>query len=130
MAKNEAKNKTEDKAPEATEAPAAEKKERAPRQDYGFLPGAKITLTDKENKYRGKRLEYYEILKKHNGKSIEDFFKACPQEDPPRGWLRFFVQDGAATLSGGSAPEPKPKAEKEAKEEEKEAPPAKAKAKK
>lgn len=122
--KNEAP-KNEEKQEE--EAPK-EKKERAPKQDYGFLPGAKITVVERENKYRGKRLEYFEILKKHNGKTVDEFFNACPQEDPPRGWLRFFVQDGAATLSGGSAPEPK--AKKEEKEDSKEAPPAKSKAKK
>ncbi len=95
------------------EAVEGEKKERAPRQDYGFLPGATITLVDKENTYRGKRLDYYNLLKKANGKTVEQFYGSCPEGDPPRGWLRFFVQDGAATLAGGSKPEPKPKAEKE-----------------
>lgn len=90
-----------------------EKKPRAPRKDYGFKSGAKITLTKEaaEKKYRGKRAEYFEILQKSNGKTVEDFEKSCPANDPPRGWLRFFVQDGAATLSGGKDPEPKAKAE-------------------
>jgi hypothetical protein len=97
------------------EAPEGEKKERAQRQDYGFLPGATITIVAKENTYRGKRLEYYNLLVKADGKTIEKFFDSCPVGDPPRGWLRFFVQDGAATLAGGSKPEAKPKAEKEEK---------------
>lgn len=97
--------------------PAGEKKPRAPRKDYGFKQGATITLTKEasEKKYRGKRAEYFETLQKCNGKTVEDFEKACPANDPPRGWLRFFVQDGAATLSGGKDPEPKPKAPKEEK---------------
>jgi hypothetical protein len=107
VAKSEAKSgKTE----------TGEKKERAPRQDYGYKAGAKITLTKEagEKKYRGKRLEYFERLQKANGKTVEDFEKSCPAGDPPRGWLRFFVQDGAATLSGGKDPEPKAKKEKAA----------------
>lgn len=94
-----------------------ESKERAPRQDYGYKPGAKITLTKEasEKKYRGKRAEYFAVLEKCDGKTVEDFEKAAPAGDPPRGWLRFFVQDGAATLSGGKEPEKKPaKKEKEA----------------
>ena len=44
-------------APAAKAKPKAadgEKKERAPRQDYGFAKDAKITLTDGEKTYRGK----------------------------------------------------------------------------
>lgn len=111
-----AKAKTIEKTTKVTETTEAapEKKERAPRQDYGFRKGATINITEKEVKYRGKRLEYFEILKKHDGKTIEKFFAACPEGDPPRGWLRFFVTDGAATLEGGEEPEaqeaPAPKA--------------------
>jgi hypothetical protein len=104
---------TEPKTAPAAE-PAAEKKERAPRQDYGFRKGATITITEKEVKYRGKRLEYFEILKKHDGKTIEKFFSACPEGDPPRGWLRFFVTDGAATLEGGEEPEVETEEQEEA----------------
>lgn len=86
-----------------TSSSEGEKKQRAPRQDYGYRPGAKITLTEAaaEKKYRGKRAEYFEVLKACNGKTVEEFNKRAPAGDPPRGWLRFFVQDGAATLSGG-----------------------------
>lgn len=90
------------------------KKPRKPRQDYGWKAGAKITITEegKKKTYRGKRKEYFERLTAANGKTVEDFVASCPKDDPPRGWLRFFVQDGAATLSGGKDPEPKEKSEK------------------
>ena len=111
-------------APKTTAAPAAAKGEakpkadakpkgpRKPRVDYGYKPGAKITVNKEHDgsKYRGKRLEYFDHLKASDGKTVEDFAKACPAGDPPRGWLRFLVQDGAATLSGGKDPEPKVKA--------------------
>ena len=95
-------------APAAKAKPKAadgEKKERAPRQDYGFAKDAKITLTDGEKTYRGKRLEMYSALKKSNGKTVEHFLETNKNEkDPPRGWLRFFVQNEACTLSGGTPP--------------------------
>ena len=98
-----------------TEAPKKEKgesKPRAPRQDYGFAKDAKITLTDGEKTYRGKRLEMYEALKKSNGKTVEHYLENNKNEkDPPRGWLRFFVQNEAVTLSGGTKPEPAAKKE-------------------
>ena len=88
-----------------------EAKPRAPRQDYGFAKDAKISLTDGEKTYRGKRLEMYEALKKSNGKTVEHFLENNKNEkDPPRGWLRFFIQNEAATLSGGTPPAKKEKA--------------------
>ena len=82
-----------------------EKKPRAPRMDYGFARDAKITLTDGDKGYRGKRLEMYEALKKSNHKTVEHFLESNKNEkDPPRGWLRFFVQNEACTLSGGTPP--------------------------
>lgn len=96
-------------------AEGGEKKPRAPRQDYGFAKDAKITLTDGEKTYRGKRLEMYAALKKSNGKTVEHFLDNNKNEkDPPRGWLRFFVQNEACTLSGGTKVEPKPKADAKA----------------
>ena len=76
---------------------------RAPRQDYGWRKGAKIVLNKDadEKKYRGKRAEYFAILKKCNNKTVETFVGKCPDGDPPRGWLRFFVTDGACELVGG-----------------------------
>lgn len=100
----------------AKKDPNAPKKPRKPAEDYGYLPGATINLTDKagEQKYRGKRLEYFERLQACNGKTVEDFKNACPADDPARGWLRFFVKDGVAALSGGTKPEPKKAAAAEA----------------
>jgi hypothetical protein len=101
-----------DKPAKAAKAEGGEKKPRAPRQDYGFAKDAKIALTDGEKTYRGKRAEMYEALKKSNGKTVEHFLENNKNEkDPPRGWLRFFVQNEACTLSGGTPP-----AKKEAKE--------------
>ena len=89
---------------EATNGAVKEKKTRAPRQDYGFKQGAKISLTSKFDvkSYRGKRGEYAAHIANCDGKTVEDFFGMCPDEDPPRGWLRFFVQSGACSLSGGT----------------------------
>ena len=102
--------------PKAAKTPPkkdGESKPRAPRVDYGFAKDAKITLTDGDKSYRGKRLEMYEALKKSNGKTVEHFLDNNKNEkDPPRGWLRFFVQNEACTLSGGTPP-----AKKEAKAE-------------
>lgn len=100
-----AKAEKKAKAPKA-EKPEGEKKERAPRQNYGFHPEAVIAITEKEGKFRGQRAEWYEVLKGCNGKKVADFLEAAKdKKDPPRGWLRFFVQEGFATLSG--APEAK-----------------------
>ena len=87
-----------EKAPKAEAS--GEKKERAPRKNYGYHLDAKISMTDKENKYRGQRKEWFDILSSQNGKTVKDFLTACEgRKDPPRGWLRFFVDDGAVTLT-------------------------------
>jgi hypothetical protein len=89
------------KAPKAPKVakPAGEKKDRAPRKDYGFHADSVIRLTDKEVKYRGQRKDYYDLLKAANGKKVAQFLESAKdRKDPPRGWLRFFVEDGAATL--------------------------------
>ena len=93
-------------APPAEPADSGEtttKRARSKAESYGYAKGAVISLTEKADsaKYRGKRLEYFNRLQKHNGKTVEKFFEACPADDPPRGWLRFFVRDGVCTLSGG-----------------------------
>ena len=105
-----------DNAAKATKklAEGGEKKARASRQDYGFAKDAVIKLTDGEKTYRGKRLEMYEALKKSDGKTVEHYLENNKNEkDPPRGWLRFFVQNEAVTLLGGT--KPTPNAKKEAK---------------
>jgi hypothetical protein len=80
-------------------------KPRAPRKDYGFAKDATITLTDGDKSYRGNRLDMYTALKKSNGKTVAHFLESNKNEkDPPRGWLRFFVQAEDCTLSGGTPP--------------------------
>lgn len=120
--KGEDKPKKE-KAPKVEKTPAdpnAPKKERAPRTDYGFRPDAVIGLVEgKGDKYRGHRKDWFETVKAHVGKTVTEWVAATKKEggDPPRGWLRFFVQDGAVTLTGGTtipAPEPKKTEEKPA----------------
>lgn len=115
-------------APKAAAPKAAdgEKKERAPRFDYGFLPGATITVdTAKETSFRGQTQEWYDRLLKSNGKTVEHFLdnnqgitNKQGKPEPPRGWLRHFCKTGYASLSGGSKPEPKPKAAPKAKAKE------------
>lgn len=99
-----------EKAPKAPADPNAPKKERAPRTDYGFAKDATITVVpEKGATYRGQRKEWFELLSQFNGKSVNEFFeaaKAAGKKDPPRGWLRFYVQDGAATLTAAPVAAP------------------------
>lgn len=110
-----AKPKAAPKTPKAE----GEKKPRAPRQDYGYHKDATIRVTKfeegKGKNYRGQRLEWYEKLQKADGKTAGQFEEANKGKDSPRGWLRFFVQDGAATLDQSTVPAEKPKAEAKAK---------------
>jgi hypothetical protein len=99
------KTPKEPKAPKAAKEPAdpnAPKKERAPRTDYGYSKDAIIATKEGETKYRGKRKEWYDSLVAANGKTVaewEEGRKAAGEKDPPRGWLRFFVQEETVTLS-------------------------------
>ena len=105
--------------PKAEKAPRDPNAPRAPRVDYGFKPGATINVTDKEVKYRGKRLAAYEMVKTLDGKLVEEFAKLplpLTGSETNRGWMRFFVRDGAIVLSGGKDPEPKPAKEPKAPE--------------
>ncbi len=90
------------KAPKAEKAPAdpnAPKKERAPRQNYGYADNSVIGLTGKENKYRGARKAWFDSVVPFNGKTVKEWEATRKNEkDPARGWLRFFVQDGAVVL--------------------------------
>lgn len=72
------------------------KKTRKPKQDYGYAKDAVISLTEKSPAYKGKRKAWFETLKEADGKTVEEW--AAGQEGA-RGWLRFFVQDGAVALS-------------------------------
>lgn len=83
--------------------PAKEVVRRGPRVDYGYDPKANITISG-DAAYKGKRGDIYNVLKKNDGKTVEKFFVAAGKvlgEESPRGWLRFFVTDGACELSGG-----------------------------
>lgn len=101
-----AKEVKEPKAPKAKKEavekdPNAPKKPRGPRQNYGYHPDAVITVQAPETAYRGARLDWYNFIGQFNGLTVKAFEEAAKdRKDPPRGWLRFFVQDGSVTLSG------------------------------
>lgn len=87
------------------EATPAVKKTRAPRQDYGFNEAAVITKTGKDVKYRmnGKRRSWYESVTGFEGQTVKAYLDAyADSKESPRGWLRFFVQDGAISLVAAS----------------------------
>ncbi len=93
-----AANKVAEKAP-------AEKKDRKPRVDYGYTKGAIIRVVNKENKYKGQRKSWFDIVLKCDGKTVEAFAEASKgitngkgTKQPSRGWLRFFVLDKKVTL--------------------------------
>jgi hypothetical protein len=104
--KGEGKPKKErkPKAEATPKDPNAPAKPRAPRVDYGYRPDATIQIlpitAEEAHKYRGKRLEWFEKFKAFDGKTVKEFEDAngADEKDPPRGWVRFFVQDGAAKL--------------------------------
>ena len=91
--------KASDKASKASGN--GEKKPRAPRVDYGYAESSIIHIqeTETEPKFNGKRKEYYELLVAHDGKTVGEFNQNWPDKnDSPRGWVRFFCQNGNATL--------------------------------
>lgn len=104
-----------EKTPKVAKEPAdpnAPKKERAPKADYGYAKNSIIRLTDKEPKFKGQRLEWYDRVKPFNGKTCDEFNKAhgdVPNGKgvfyAPSGWLRFYAREGYLTLERG-APEP------------------------
>lgn len=77
------------------------KKTRKPRQSYGYAKDAVISLTDKSPAYKGKRKSWYEVLRECHGKTVAEFELG---QEGARGWLRFFVQDGAVSLSKPRSP--------------------------
>lgn len=115
------KAKAEPKA--KAEAKTGEKKERAPRKDYGYRVGAVIRINkDKETNYSGQRQAWYESLVKFDGKVVQEWEESMKgtknnqgKVQSPRGWLRFYVLDGSVALEGGEAPAPKAKKAKEEK---------------
>ncbi len=82
--------------------PNAPVKARAPRTNYGYHEGATIEIltTEKAGKLRGHRLAWYDSIKPYAGQSVKAWEEARKGEkDPPRGWLRFMVQEGLVGLS-------------------------------
>lgn len=79
--------------------PNAPKAPRAPRVNYGYNENAIITLTGKDGKYRGARKAWFESVQAAQGTSVKAWEESRKSEkDAPRGWLRFFVQDGTVSL--------------------------------
>ena len=66
---------------------------------------AKVNL-----KYEGARAAWYQALCAHDGKAPEAFLETCAKSPPvltkggkaedPRGWLRFFIRTGVASVEG------------------------------
>tara|TARA_R110002020_G_scaffold58106_2_gene159504 strand:- start:6871 stop:7158 length:288 start_codon:yes stop_codon:yes gene_type:complete len=83
------------------------KKPRATRKNYGIKKDSIIRLTDKASqiKMRGNRGKFFDCLKTCNGKTVEEFLKKASVDggDPPRGWIRFFIQEKICTLVDGSS---------------------------
>lgn len=109
---NGAKKEAAPKAEKAPADPNAPKKPRAARQDYGFSPDATIGLNaEKAAKYRGQRADWFKRISEFDGKKVSEFMTKYEKaqtpkgsDDPPRGWVRFFVQDGSVTLTKPVAP--------------------------
>lgn len=77
----------------------AVKKTRAPRKNYGYAKDAVITLVPEvSHNYRGKRKAWYESVSAYAGKTVEEFTKNVGGDEKPRGWLRFFCEDGTVSL--------------------------------
>lgn len=82
--------------------PNAPVKVRAPRTNYGYHEGATISLstTERSAKLSGHRLAWYDSIKAYDGKTVAEWEESRKGEkDPPRGWLRFMVQEGLVTLA-------------------------------
>jgi len=68
-----------------------------------------IAIAKKDEKYEGARAQWYAALLAHDGQTNDAFVDACSKKPPatpksgkaedPRGWLRYFVRAGVATLS-------------------------------
>jgi hypothetical protein len=68
-----------------------------------------IAVAKKDEKYEGARAQWYAALLAHDGQTNDVFIDACSKKPPavpksgkaedPRGWLRYFVREGVASLS-------------------------------
>jgi hypothetical protein len=79
----------------------AEKKERKPRRQYGYAATSVIKLVpEKEHSYRGHRKAWYERVAAFEGRTVAELEAECPADpkNKPRGWLRFFTEDGTVVL--------------------------------
>lgn len=56
----------------------------------------------KDVEYRGMRAAWYDLIQKCDGKDLDTFFsvaeRQAPNDERPRGWLRFFIREGVVTL--------------------------------
>lgn len=116
-----AKTPKEPKAAAAPKEPKAPKVPKEPkvakaRGNYGYHTDATIELVpEKETKYRGQRAEWFEEVKKFNGKKVKEFNEALAGKtngkgtvQTPSGWLRFYVLDGSVKLTGAPVAEAAP----------------------
>jgi hypothetical protein len=68
-----------------------------------------ITVGKTAQKFTGARAQWYAALLAHDGQTDDAFIVACTKQPPaklktgkaedPRGWLRFFVRTGVASLT-------------------------------
>ena len=89
-------------------AEPSEKKPRAERKDYGYDKTAVISVagTEKSAAYRGQRKEWYDSVVEFDGKTVAEWEASREGAtnkkgtiEQPRGWIRFFVQDGCVSLA-------------------------------
>jgi hypothetical protein len=96
------------KTPKAAKSTAKVTKASKPRVEKS-IPGT-IVLLPTEATFTGARLAWYEALKSHAGKPVEDFLSACKANPPampksgkaedPRGWFQFFQRSKLVEVSG------------------------------
>lgn len=68
-----------------------------------------LHVAKKDAKFRGAREAWYKILLAHDGKPVNEYLESTTKTPPaltkngsaenPRGWVRYFVRTGTATLS-------------------------------
>lgn len=74
----------------------------------GTAPSQIIKAVKKDAKFRGAREAWYQLLGKHEGKPVAEFYEAAKATPPaltkagtaedPRGWVRYFVRTGVLEL--------------------------------
>lgn len=109
------------KAPKVVD-PNAPKKERAPKNDYGYSKLSVIAVTEKDpGKMRGARREWYDNIAKFAGKTCGEVLKAYDgavngkgKPHSISGWMNFFAKEGFIKLTRPPQAEKPAKAEKAA----------------